>query len=476
MGDGESDRFMVLCGGRADHGEGSDGAVQPAQETRTGYERLEKLVQTSLQGIAKRAETDKGHRFRNLYGLLNEENLHWSWQFLRKDAAPGVDKVDHWHYQKNLGANIRDLVERLKSKRYRAKLVRRRYIPKLNGKLRPLGIPATEDKLVQLAVAKILEAIYEQDFLSCSYGYRPHRGPLDAVKALTKALQFGRNGWVVEADIKGFFDNIDHDWMIRMLEQRVDDQPFLRLIRKWLKAGIMETDGHVVHPITGTPQGGIVSPILANIYLHYALDLWFERSFKPTCQGAALIIRFADDFVCAFEHRSDALRFYRELGDRLAKFGLAVADDKTRLLRFCRADLRGSERFDFLGFEFLMGKDRNGRPLVKRRTSRKKFRASVANFTVWVRKHRHQRLTQLFATLKAKYRGYWNYYGVIGNFHSLCQFFAATKRILFKWLNRRSQRTSYTWGGFQDLIDLFGVEGPRITEVRAPSATCLFQR
>jgi RNA-directed DNA polymerase len=450
--------------------------VQPAQETRTGYERLEKLVQTSLQGIAKRAETGKGHRFRNLYGLLNEENLHWSWQFLRKDAAPGVDRVAYWHYRKNLGANIRDLVERLKGKRYRAKLVRRRYIPKLDGKLRPLGIPATEDKLVQLAVTKILEAIYEQDFLSCSYGYRPHRGPLDAVKALTKALQFGRYGWVVEADIKGFFDNIDHDWMIRMLEQRIDDQPFLRLIRKWLKAGIMETDGHVVNPITGTPQGGIVSPILANIYLHYALDLWFERSFRSTCQGAALILRFADDFVCAFEHRSDALRFYRELGERLAKFGLAVAEDKTRLLRFCRTDLRGSERFDFLGFEFLMGASRKGRPLVQRRTTRKKFRASVANFTVWVRTHRHQRLTQLFATLKAKYRGYWNYYGVIGNFHSLCRFFAATKRILFKWLNRRSQRTSYTWSGFQDLLDLFGVEGPRITEVREPLLSGTFQR
>jgi len=422
-------------------------------------------MQTSLRGIANRAASHKKHRFGSLYGLLNEENLAWCFDFLRKDAAPGVDRVDYLEYQGNLVSNIHDLVERLKTNRYRAKLVRRRYIPKLNGKMRPLGIPATEDKLVQVAVAKILEAIYEQDFLEWSYGYRPKRSPQDAATALTRTLHYGRYYWVVEADIKGFFDNIDHDWMIRMLEERIDDKPFLRLIRKWLQAGILETDGQVVHPVTGTPQGGVVSPVLANIYLHYALDLWFERRVKPRCRGVAMIIRYADDFVCAFQHQSDAEAFYGSLGDRLGKFGLSVAEDKTRILRFCRFDLEASGRFDFLGFEFYWDRTRRGLRGVKRRTSRKKLRASLATFSAWIKSNRHRRLTVIVPLLKAKYRGYWNYYGVVGNSASLTQFFYQSKRILFKWLNRRSQRRSYTWTGFQALLDQVGIHAPRITSI-----------
>jgi group II intron reverse transcriptase/maturase len=400
--------------------------------------------------------------------MLNEENLRWCWQFLRKEAAPGIDRVDYKEYQENLVSNIHDLVERLKGKRYRARLVRRHYIPKLNGKLRPLGIPTTEDKLLQLAVAKILEAIYEQDFLECSYGYRPGRSPLDAVKRLTDELQYGKYCWVAEADIKGFFDNIDHDWMVRMLEERIDDKPFLHLIRKWLKAGILDTDGRVIHPATGTPQGGIVSPILANLYLHYALDLWFEKKIKPVCQGSALLIRFADDFVCAFQHQKDAEHFMEQLGLRLGKFGLETAPDKTRLLRFCRYDLAGSGLFDFLGFEFRWAVGRNGGRFVKRRTSRKKLCASIAAFTAWIKKERHQRAGRIFATLNSKYRGYWNYYGVIGNSASLQRFFRTTQRLLFKWLNRRSQRRSYTWNGFNALVNYFMVERPRITERAGP--------
>lgn len=429
-------------------------------------------MQTSLQGIAKRATDDKGHRFGNLYELLNEENLLWCWRFLRKDAAPGVDKVDYKEYEANLVSNVHDLVERLKRKAYHAKLVRRQYIPKLNGKLRPLGIPATEDKLLQVAVAKILESIYEQDFLNMSYGYRPGRGPRDAVRDLTDRLQFGNYHWIVEADIKGFFDNIDHQWMLRMLGERIDDKALLNLIRKWLKAGILDIDGQVVHPVTGTPQGGIVSPILANIYLHYALDLWFDKRVKPRAEGNAMIIRFADDFVCAFEQRQDAERFYEDLGERLAQFGLEVAADKTRILRFCRVDVPGSGRFEFLGFEFRWEPGRRGGVFVKRRTSRKKLRASVANFTAWIRQHRHQKASRLFGTLRAKYRGYWNYYGVIGNSASQNLFYYETKRILFRWLNRRSGRKSYTWPGLQAALDFFGIKGPRITErLGAPHPT-----
>jgi len=425
-------------------------------------------MQTSLRGIANRAATHKEHRFRNLSGLLNEANLAWCFRFLRKDAAPGADRVDVLEYQQDLESNIHDLVERLKGQRYRAKLVRRRYIPKSNGKMRPLGIPATEDKLLQIAVAKILEAIYEQDFLDFSHGYRPGRSPQAASKDLARTLLAGKYCWVVEADIRGFFDTIDHEWMMKMLEERIDDAPFLRLIRKWLRAGILETDGQVVHPVTGTPQGGIVSPVLANIYLHYVVDLWFERRIKPRCHGEAMIIRFADDFVCAFQYRSDAESFYKELGERLGKFGLALAPDKTRILRFCRFDLNGSGRFDFLGFEYYWEKTRTGRLGVKRRTSRKKLRASLANLTDWIRRYRSLRVGRLLPILCAKYRGYWNYYGVIGNSASLSQFFYRSKRILFKWLNRRSQRRSYTWTGFQDLLDFFGVEGPKITEQHTP--------
>lgn len=425
-------------------------------------------MQTSLRGIAIRAASHKKHRFRNLYGLLNEDNLRWCFPFLKKDAAPGADRVDCQEYQANLDSNIHDLVERLKGKRYRAKLVRRRYIPKLNGKMRPLGIPATEDKLLQLAVAKILEAIYEQDFLKCSYGYRPSRGPQDAAYDLASALYCGRYGWIVEADIKGFFDNIDHDWMIKMLKERVDDEPFLQLISKWLKAGILDTDGQVLHPVTGTPQGGVVSPVLANIYLHYALDLWFERKVKPQCSGDAMIIRFADDFVCAFRYRSDAEAFYRALGERIGKFGLQVAEEKTRILRFSRFDLKGSGRFDFLGFEFYWDRGRNGRNHLKRRTSRKKLRASLATFTDWIRRNRSQPRRKLFGTLRAKYRGYWNYYGVIGNYESLAQFFYLSKRLLFKWLNRCSQRRSYNWDGLQAALNYFGIGGPRITQISGP--------
>lgn len=425
-------------------------------------------MQTSLRGIANKAAKQRKHRFGNLYELLNEENLRWCWQFLRKEAAPGIDRVDYAEYQAELDSNIHDLVDRLKGKRYRARLVRRHYIPKPNGKLRPLGIPTTEDKLLQLAVAKILEAIHEQDFLDCSYGYRPGRSPRDAVKALTDELQYGKYCWVVEADIKGFFDNIDHDWMLRMLKERIDDKSFLRLIEKWLKAGILDTDGAVIHPATGTPQGGIVSPVLANLYLHYVLDLWFEKQTKPICQGSALLIRFADDFVCVFQHKKDAERFVEQLGTRLGKFGLETAPDKTRLLRFCRHDIPGSGRFEFLGFEFRWEEGRNGGRFVKRRTSRKKLGASIANFTAWLKKERHQQTNRIFSTLNSKYRGYWNYNGVIGNSASLQRFFRTTQRLLFKWLNRRSQRRSYTWDGFNALVNYFKVERPRITERAGP--------
>jgi RNA-directed DNA polymerase len=345
------------------------------------------MKQTSLRGIANKAASDRAHRFRNLFGLLTVGFLLWCWQFFNKRAASGVDRQDARSYQENLRANIEALVAAVKEGRYRAKLVLRRYIPKLNGKMRPLGIPAIADKLLQIGVSKILEAIYEQDFLGCSYGYRPGVGALDAVRDLSAALRSGRYHYLVEADIRGFFDNIDHEKLIELLELRIDDKPFLRLIRKWLKAGILEPDGAVEHPEKGSPQGGIVSPILANIYLHYALDVWFEETVKAHCRGAAYLCRYADDFVCAFELEADAERFYSVLGNRLGEFGLEVAAEKTNLLRYSPVNWKASGAFEFLGFEFRWGLGRWRKPVLKRRTARPKYRAALANFQEWCRKH-----------------------------------------------------------------------------------------
>lgn len=393
--------------------------------------------------------------------MINGPMLYRCWQRIRKNAAYGVDKVSAEEYGKHLTGNIRQLVDRLKRKSYRARLIRRHYIPKGNGKMRPLGIPVVEDKLLQLAVVQILEAIYEQDFLRCSYGYRPKLGALDAVDKLTIKLQFGRYGRVVEADIKGFFDNIDHERLLEMLAERIDDKALLQLIRKWLKAGVLDTNGEVIHPAGGTPQGGIVSPILANIYLHYCLDEWFQHVVKKHCRGEACLIRYADDFVCAFEREGDAERFYQVLGKRLEKFGLELSAEKTRVIAFDRGQSE-QEGFEFLGFEFRWGRDRQGKAHVKRRTSRKKLRSSLDRFTEWCRQKRHCPVKDWFKELKPKLQGYYNYYGVSGNHASLQQFFGEAMQILRKWLNRRSQRKSYSWEGFRQLIEHFQVPRPRI--------------
>ena len=420
------------------------------------------MKQTSLLGIAKKAASDKAHRFRNLFGLLTVGYLLACWRLVNKRAASGVDRQDARAYEENLRENVEGLVEAVKGGWYRAKLVLRKYIPKPNGKMRPLGIPAVADKLLQIGVAKILEEIYEQDFLAYSYGYRPGVGALDAIRDLSAELRSGRYHFLVEADIRGFFDNLDHEILIELLELRIDDKPFLRLIRKWLKAGILEPDGAVEHPEKGSPQGGIVSPILANIYLHYALDVWFEESVKAHCRGAAYLCRYADDFVCAFELEADAERFYAVLGRRLGKFGLEVAAEKTNLIRFSAANWKASGVFEFLGFEFRWRLGGWRKPVLKRRTARKKYRAALANLREWCRKNCRLPKAKLFAKLNSKLRGYYAYYGITGNYHSLDGFFYHAKRILFKTLNRRSQRRSYNWKGFAELIKVFRLQRPRI--------------
>ncbi len=385
---------------------------------------------------------------------------------LRKNGATGVDKVDFKSYEENLRANISALVERLKRKSYRANLIKRVYIPKGDGKFRPLGIPTLEDKMLQRCVAKILNAMYEPIFRPTSYGFRPRIGALTAVSTLSLNLNRGKFGWVIDADIEAFFDNINHDKLIEMLELKINDSAFIRLIRKWLKAGILDTDGKVLHPITGTPQGGIVSPILSNIYLHYVLDLWYEKVVKTHCQSDSNYIRYADDTVWVFRFKSDALAVQYELKKRLEKFGLKLSETKTKLLKFSRFGKDKNERFDFLGFEFYWGISRKTeRPTVKKRTSRKKLYAAVQNFKDWIRKNRHKRITKTMKTLSRKLHGYWNYYGVPGNYDSLNIFYCEVLRSMHKWLNRRSGRKSYNWRGLKDLFNDFSIPRPRITQV-----------
>jgi group II intron reverse transcriptase/maturase len=420
---------------------------------------------TSLRGIANRARACKHHRFRDLYRILNADYLHSCWSDLNHDAASGVDEVTAAKYQENLAGNIQDLVERLKTKRYRTKLVRRCYIPKENGQERPLGIPALEDKLVQAACAKVLTAIYEQDFLDCSNAYRPGRSAKETVCDLTFNLQFGRFGYIVEADIKGFFDNLDHNWLLEMLSLRIDDRAFLGLIRKWLKAGILETDGKVLHPETGTPQGGIVSPILANVYLHYALDLWFEKVVTAHSRGDAMICRYADDFVCAFRFRNDAERFYRTLPKRLEKFGLQVAPEKTQIVRFSRFHPGMKRRFTFLGFELYWFPDRKGTPRVMRRTARKRLQSACRRIKEWIRENRHVKGRGFITGLNRRLRGHYNYYGLKGNSRALYRFYFCAIESAFKWLNRRGgKRKSFTWAAFNRALKRVGVATPRITE------------
>lgn len=421
-------------------------------------------MQTSMQAIANKAAKNKEHRFGNLFNLINVENTLDSWKLLNKKAATGVDQISAEEFGENLQANVENLIEQVKENRYRAKLVRRQYIPKANGKLRPLGIPAIADKLLQKVATRILEAIYEQDFLPSSYGYRPSRSPLDAVKDLSQELQFGEYNYLVEADIRGYFDSIQHPMLLNMLKERINDKPFLRLIEKWLKAGVLDKDGKVIDTTTGVPQGGIISPVLSNIYLHYALDLWFEKVVKKHCRGKAYLNRFADDFVCAFEHKEDAERFYNVLGKRLGKFGLELATEKTKIINFSRFNKQQKSSFEYLGFEYRWGKSRKGKDSIRKRTSRKKLKNSIMVFTVWIKENRHLKLSLLFKKLNTKLRGYYNYYGIIGNYSSLNEFYYRVIFILQKWLNRRSQKSSYQWKNYPDLLKHYEIEKPKITQ------------
>jgi group II intron reverse transcriptase/maturase len=383
---------------------------------------------------------------------------------LRKTAAAGTDGVSHAEYAENLEENLVDLAWRLKCGRYRAQKVRRKWIPKAGShKLRPLGIPVVEDKIVQQAVRMILEAIWEADFVEESIGYRPGRGAQQAVMELRETLNDGNCRWVVEADIRGYFEHIDHGWLVRMLEQRIADQRLIRLIVKWLKAGIME-EGSTVNPEAGTPQGGVVSPVLANIYLHFVQDLWIKKVVSQRSRGRVLFRRYADDSVVCFERRDDAEDYLKALPGRLAKFKLELAGEKSSLVKFNRWEPDSSGRFTFLGFDFYWARTRRNPKyaVVKQRTTTKKFRASVLAMKEWLKRARSLKLPELLGRLRSKLQGYWNYYAVPGNSSMTAKYNREVTFLLFKWLNRRSQRRSLTWSQFLTRLRSWKLPPPRI--------------
>jgi RNA-directed DNA polymerase len=424
-----------------------------------------KSVSSTLSALRAKAGKDRKHRFRSLARLLDRQMLAEAFGRLRQNAAVGIDGVSYAQYEENLAENLTDLTRRLKCGQYRAQKLRRRWIPKVGSdKLRPLGIPAVEDKIVQQAVKMILEAIWESDFVEESIGYRPGRGAHQELLALRETLNDGWCRWVVEADIRGYFENIDHGWLVRMLEERIDDQKLIRLIVKWLKAGILEEDGRTVDPDSGTPQGGVISPVLANIYLHFVQDLWIKREVTKRCRGRVLFRRYADDSVVCFERRDDAEEYLKALPERLAKFHLELAAEKSSMVQFNRWEPDTSGKFTFLGFDFYWARTRRNPKyaVVKLRTTTKKFRASVLAMKEWIKSSRSLRLPDLLGTLRRKLQGYWNYYAIRGNSAMTAKYDREVKFLLFKWLNRRSQRRSFTWNQFINLLPSWSLPPPRI--------------
>jgi group II intron reverse transcriptase/maturase len=394
-------------------------------------------------------------RFTSLAHLMDEEFLKAAWQRVRKDGAVGVDQQSAKDYAANLDANLRELCERLRSGRYKAPPVRRVWIPKDGGKRRPLGIPTIEDKLVQRAVAMILEAVHEQDFLDCSHGFRPNRSAHVALQQLQNTIVMHRVGWVLDADIEDFFGTLDHEWLRKMVRHRVNDGSIDRLIGKWLHAGVLE-EGAISHPSSGTPQGGVISPVLANIYLHYVLDLWFEKRIKRSLRGEAHLFRYADDVVLCFEHEEDARRVAELLRERLLKFGLRLNDTKTKLIRFGRG-AKGSdggkpESFNFLGFTHVCGKTRKGKFTVKRRTMKSRIHRAMRRVTEWCRENRHLPVAKQQARLNRGLCGHYNYYGITGNSHCLQQFYDHVVATWRKWLDRRGRRGSMPWYRYRELL------------------------
>ena len=427
-------------------------------------------METKLLRIAELAKSDPKMKFTSLAHLLNVQSLIQCHHELPNNKATGVNGTTKEQYAESLEENIMDLTSRLRSKSYRPIPVRRMYIPKLNSnKRRPLGIPEHEDKIVQKGIAKVLNAIYENDFLDCSFGFRPNRNCHDALKILNFYIEKRLVSYVVDVDIKGFFDNVDHKWMMEFLKHRITDPNLLRIISRFLKGGYME-EGRRYKTDKGTPQGGVISPILANVYLHYVLDLWFEKVVRKQCEGQAYMVRYADDFVCCFQHKREAIQFYESLKLRLKKFNLEIAEDKTKVIPFGRFAENNAKRtgngkpatFDFLGFTHYCGKSKQGKFRVKRKSSRKKVQGKLKESKEWLKSNRNKNIHLIMERFRRSLVGYYNYYCITDNSRTVNDFKEKIEILLFKWLNRRSQRKSFTWDKFRLFLQMFPLPKPRI--------------
>ena len=423
-------------------------------------------MSTALQKVVERAKREPAAKFHSLAHMIDVGLLTEAYHRLRKKAAVGVDGITKEQYGQALEENLRDLHERLRTKRYRHQPIRRVYIPKEKGKRRPIGISTTEDKVVQNALRTVLEAIYEQDFLPCSYGFRPGRSAHDAVRALTRAVDEGEANFILETDIASFFDNVRREHLLEMLRRRVADGSILRLIGKCLRVGILDGE-EFVRPDEGTVQGSTLSPLLGNVYLHYAFDLWFTEEVKPRLRGKAVLVRFADDAVFGFERQGDAERVRAVLEKRLARFGLSVNPEKTRLLDFrqprrTQGRGKGPSTFDFLGFTWYWRRTRQRGWNVTCKTRRARLSRAIRSVYDWCRRHRHLPVKEQHAALGRRIRGHFNYFGVSGNILSLKKLVRVARRAWWKWLNRRSQRSRLTWERYADLLRDFPLPKPRI--------------
>lgn len=427
-------------------------------------------MQRKLNQITVRARQDKRLKFTSLIHLMNAENLALCYKELKHNKACGIDQVTVEAYGENLEEKLSTLVDSMKRKQYQPQPVKRVYIPKAGSKeKRGLGVPSTEDKLVQIMLKKILENIYEANFLDNSYGFRPGRSCHQAVNALNKAVMYRPTNYVVEVDIKKFFDNVQHKWLMRCLRERITDPNLLWLVKRFLKAGVVEA-GHYEATELGTPQGGIISPILANIYLHYVLDLWFEKKFKPRSKGYMELVRYADDHLFCCEREEDAKELLKSLKQRLGKFGLEISEDKTRIVKFGKKEWqqgirekRKTESLNFLGFTHYGTRSRKGRVMVGHKTSKENLSRKLKEIKEWVKKIRNKvHLKDWWSILKAKLTGHYNYFGVSGNYRWLNKFFWRVIKLAYKWINRRSQKKSLNLKQFTHYLQVNPLPKPRI--------------
>jgi group II intron reverse transcriptase/maturase len=418
-------------------------------------------VTTKLDRFTQKARAEPETRFNALMGLLfDPAGLYASFVRQKGNKGPGVDGMRKAEYAQGVEGRLAELSARVRQMGYRPKPARRVYIPKGDGRHRPLGIPSFEDRLVRDRLSLILQAIWEPEFRECSYGFRPGRSAHDALRRVAEVITHERTQWVVEADIKGFFDHVSHDHLMRFLKQRVADPSFLRIIQRFLKAGIME-DGVFTAVWEGTPQGGLASAVLSNIYLHYVLDLWFEKRYAKSCRGKAFLVRFADDYVACFQYEEDARRFRLEMVERLAEFDLEVEEAKTVVLRFgSRANQGGPkdgrrrpQTFSFLGFTHYVSRSRKGNFVVGRKTEGQRLRKKLMGLNQRLRAMRGEGGRAILVYVQRHLRGHIQYYGVSGNSRSVASYVYFATRCLFKWLNRRSQRRSLDWRRFRAVMN-----------------------